>query len=439
MKILYIECKMGAAGDMLMGALYELLSEDQKITFLTTMKELFPDVVRVSAEPESRCGVCGTHMHVYINGEEEHAGHTHTHAHGNDTPHEHTHSHGNEAPHKHAHSQGNDASHEHHSYISILAKINQLDLPVEIASAAASVYRLIGEAEAKVHGTIIEQIHFHEVGSLDALADVVGCCLLFHTIGADVIYASPINVGNGTVRCAHGILPVPAPATAELLKGIPFYTGTIQSELCTPTGAAILRHFVRQFTDVPPMLTEKIGIGLGTKEFEVANCVRVFYGSPMESRDSSRIPFEDAKNRTDEADADSICDLSCNLDDMTGEDLGYCMELLFAEGALDVFYQPIQMKKNRPGILLHCFCQPADREKFIRLILIHTTTRGVRHQEISRVTLAAHTEEINTPYGTVRQKISTGAGITKSKPEFEDIKKLAKENNLPLAKIKESC
>jgi hypothetical protein len=228
-----------------------------------------------------------------------------------------------------------------------------------------------------------------------------------------------VHVGNGTVRCAHGILPVPAPATAEILKGIPFYTGEINSELCTPTGAAILKHFVRDFAAMPPMMTDKIGVGLGTKEFETANCVRIFHGTT------------DAFS----GEQDVICDLSCNLDDMTGEALGYCMDVLFEEGALDVFYQAIQMKKNRPGVLLHCFCLPADRDKFIRLILVHTTTRGVRYEFFSRAKLTAHTEEVETPYGTIRNKISSGYGVTKSKYEFEDLKKIAKERNLSLAEI----
>jgi uncharacterized protein (TIGR00299 family) protein len=265
---------------------------------------------------------------------------------------------------------------------------------------------------------------------LDALADVTGCCLLFHMLGADGVYASPIHVGNGTVRCAHGTLPVPAPATAELLKGIPFYTGDIPSELCTPTGAALLRHFATQFVSMPPMVTERIGTGLGTKDFAVANCVRIFCGQTA---------GEPALPGGDGGEQGLICDLSCNLDDMTGEDLGYCMELLFEAGAYDVFYQAIQMKKNRPGVLLHCFCAPADRDTFLRLILTHTTTRGVRFQMLSRANLTAHFEELTTPCGTVRRKVSTGFGITKSKYEFEDLKKIAKETGLPLAKVRDLC
>jgi hypothetical protein len=401
-----------------------LLSDEKKKEFLETMHTAFPEIVQLVPEADKKCGICGTHMHVYIRGEEELV-HEHDHAHEAEHSHGHDHSHEAEHSHEHNHDHSHETTHDHghdhahHSYSSISEQISHLPLPEQAAANAASVYRLIGEAEAHVHGTTIEQIHFHEVGSLDAVVDVVGCCLLFDMIGADAVYASPVHVGNGTVRCAHGILPVPAPATAEILKGIPFYTGEINSELCTPTGAAILKHFVRDFAAMPPMMTDKIGVGLGTKEFETANCVRIFHGTT------------DAFS----GEQDVICDLSCNLDDMTGEALGYCMDVLFEEGALDVFYQAIQMKKNRPGILLHCFCLPADRDKFICLILTHTTTRGVRYEFFSRAKLTARTEEVETPYGTVRNKISSGYGVTKSKYEFEDLKKIAKESNLSLADI----
>ena len=466
MSTLYIECKMGAAGDMLMAALYELLSPSQKEQFLKTMNALLPGELEVHAISDTKCGIRGTHIQVLVHGKEEApCMPSEEHAHADNARHdhdlsaqEHTHAdhvhdadsarpdHGLSAP-EHTHSLGfNDVhalsepahTHEQHSYHSILEKIKALPIPSEVASDAAAVYCLIGEAEASVHGSSLDQIHFHEVGSLDALADVVGCCLLFHEIGAEQILASPIHVGNGTVHCAHGILPVPAPATAKLLEGIPFYTGTIMSELCTPTGAAILRHFASDFGAMPPMLTSQIGLGLGTKDFPVANCVRIFLGTTVDaSDDTSSAGFQPAGEAATEAlQADHIVDLSCNLDDMTGEDLGYCMDLLLAGGALDVFYQPIQMKKNRPGILLHCFCEESDRDRFIRLLLLHTTTRGVRYTNYSRAKLVSHFEEVATPYGTVRNKISTGYGVTKSKYEYEDLKKIAQQEKISLAELR---
>ena len=402
MRTLYIECKMGVAGDMLMAALYELLTTEQQTEFLSKMNQLLHGEIHVSPEVSFKCGIKGTHMHVDIHGTEEHP---------HEVPHEHLHA--------HSHTASCGHTHEHHSYASILEHLAHMDLPSEVSEHAANIYRLLGEAESYVHGTTLEQIHFHEVGSLDALADIVGCCLLFSMLKPDCILASPIHVGNGTVHCAHGTLPVPAPATAKLLENIPYYMGDINSELCTPTGAALLRHFCTDFKAMPVMKTEQIGIGLGTKDFATANCVRVFLGEVSLS------------------DQDTFVDLSCNLYDMTGEELGFCMEILLESGALDVFYQPIQMKKNRPGILLHCFCNPCDKERFLHLILKYTTTRGVRYQEVSRTKLSADFEEIHTAHGTIRNKINSGYGITKSKPEYEDLRRIALEQDLPLSAIRQ--
>lgn len=218
-----------------------------------------PYHITLSAESVTKCGVLGTSLHVSIDGEEElpEGHHTHEDAHA-DTPDSHEH------------------THHHTSYASILSEIDSLDLPEKVRTDAKAIYHLLGEAEAKVHGSTLEQIHFHEVGSLDALADITGCALLLSMLAPDEILCSPIHVGSGFVRCAHGVLPVPAPATAELLKGIPFYTGAIASELCTPTGAAILKYYVSRFCSMPSLQTEAVGYGMGHKDFEIANCVRVF-------------------------------------------------------------------------------------------------------------------------------------------------------------------
>lgn len=452
MKTLYIECKMGAAGDMLTAGLYELLSEHQKQEFLEQMNSMFGQDIRMLADTKTAGGITGTHMHVHVLGQEESAfGHEHTHdahphgelahlhsEHGQHTHehHEHGHSHDHEHPHEghkhthethphedHDHTHTHNHSHSHHSYRAILERIQELPLSADVRGHASAVYRLIGEAEAKVHQTELDQIHFHEVGSLDALADVVACCLLFSMLAPERIVCSPIHVGSGTVRCAHGILPVPAPATAELLKGIPCYTGQIDSELCTPTGAAILKHFADCFGPMPAMNISQIGVGHGTKEFAVLNAMRTFLG---ESADHTDIDTDHA---------DQIADISCNLDDMTGEALGYCMELLLDAGALDVFYIPIQMKKNRPGILLHCLCAPERLDTFCRLILRHTTTRGVRYQYFDRKKLTSRVETVETPVGAVRRKVSEGDRIAKAKYEFEDLKRIAAEQGLSLYEL----
>lgn len=305
-KVLYLECKTGAAGDMLMGALYGLLTEEQKALFLEKINAISEEV-RVIPQEECKQGIGGIHMKVEINGEEEgtehaHAHHEHEHSHHHEEMHDHEHSHCAEHTHEehehthedshahtheHTHEDGHTHSHEHahhhghHAHTSvaaILEKISALDLSDTVKKHAECIYRAIAAAESTVHRTDMEQIHFHEVGSIDALIDVVGSSLAIEMLGVDEIQASPVCVGNGTVRCAHGVLPVPAPATAEIIKGMPVYCSSFDGELLTPTGAAILKYFVETFTRQMNMEIEEIGYGFGTKEFEQLSCVRAFLG-----------------------------------------------------------------------------------------------------------------------------------------------------------------
>ena len=264
----------------------------------------------------------------------------------------------------------------------------------------------------------MEAVHFHEVGAWDAVTDVVGVCLAMEQLSPDRVIVSPVHVGSGTVRCAHGVLPVPAPATALLLQGVPIYGGSIQSELCTPTGAALLREFADEFAEMPIMTVDKIGYGLGTKDFERPNCVRAFWG------------------KTD-APAETVTEIICNLDDMTGEAIGFAMELLLEAGALDVFTTPIGMKKSRPGIMLTCICHPAELERMTALLLQHTTTLGVRYRDCSRATMSRYTETVDTPYGSIRIKHAEGWGIHKSKPEYEDVAKAARTHDIRLEDVLE--
>lgn len=396
MKTIYLECNMGAAGDMLMGALYEIC--DQKEWFLYKMNEIFsPYHVAISAEPTSKCGILGTHMQVVVDGVTE----------------------GDENVH------GHDHGHLHTDYPSICEAIASFDLADEVKEDARAIYELLGNAEAKVHGTALEQIHFHEVGTMDAVADVVGCALLIRLIAPEQILASPLHVGNGFVKCAHGVLPVPAPATTELLKGIPFYTGSVTGELLTPTGAAILKYYVTRFLPMPAITTSEIGYGMGTKDFEIANCVRAFLGDTV----SFLTPEEEENFSCD----DTILSISCNIDDMTGEALGLATEIFMAAGALDVYTIPVQMKKNRPGILLTCLCEPEDREKFTGLFFLHTSTRGVRYQTYERAKLESTFETRKTSYGNIRIKKSSGYGIEKEKPEFEDLKSVVLKNHCAMS------
>ena len=386
MRTIYLDCAMGAAGDMLMGTLYELLPE--KDEFLRRMRALGLPGIEIAAEPAVRCGVSGTHMRVLVHGAEEGAEHAHAH------------------DHKYAH--------VHTGLHEIEHRISHLDLPEAVRADALAVYRSIADAESRVHGVPVDQIHFHEVGTLDALADVVGVCLLVSMLAPEQILCSPVHVGSGQVRCAHGLLPVPAPATALLLTGIPIYGGSIRGELCTPTGAALLRRFVTKFGPMPVMRPEKTGYGMGTKEFEAANCVRALLG------------------QTDEP-AEQIAELCCNLDDMTPEAVGFAMEQLLQDGALDVYTTPIGMKKCRPGVLLTVLCRPEDRERLTQQLLRHTTTLGVRMAQLERRTLRRETRTVHTPDGDVRVKTAIGSGIAREKVEYDDLAQLARKKGCTLS------
>ena len=390
MKILYLECGMGAAGDMLTAALLEMTEE--KDAFLRKMNGLGLPGVRVEAEKAEKCGIVGTRVRVTVDGEEEHSHDRHGHE-------------------EHGH-------HHHTALADIEGLIGGLDVSEKVKKDALSVYRLIAEAESRAHGKAVEQIHFHEVGALDAVADVVGVCLLMEKIAPDRVIASPVHVGSGSVRCAHGVLPVPAPATARLLENVPTYGGGIEGELCTPTGAALLRHFAERFGPQPLMAVQKIGCGMGAKDFERANCLRAFLG---EADGTAR---------------EKIAKLECNLDDMTGEDIAYACERLFAVGARDVYTVPVGMKKGRPGVLLCCVCLPGDAEKIAGEMLKHTTTLGVRRQDMDRYVLERRVRETETPFGTVRVKEARGGGVRREKPEFEDLAGIARETGKPLAEIR---
>ena len=405
MRTIYLDCSMGAAGDMLMAALLELLPE--KDTFLQKMQSLGLPGLEISAEPSVKCGITGTHMRVLIHGEEE--GHPHEHA-----VEEHAHSHADapEAAHAHVHVH----PHHHTDLNELTHRISHLNVSEAVRSDILAVYQSIADAESRVHGVPVEQIHFHEVGSLDALADITGVCLLMELLAPEQVLASPVHVGSGQVRCAHGILPVPAPATVLLLEGIPIYGGSIRGELCTPTGAALLRRFVTRFGPLPPMRVEKTGYGMGTKDFEAANCVRAMLGQTEES-------------------AGHILELACNLDDMTPEAVGFAMEQLFAAGALDVYTTPIGMKKNRPGVLLTCMCREDDREAMLRTIFRHTSTLGVRVSVCDRYTLSRRQYAVQTPDGEIRVKESSGWGVLRRKAEFEDLARIARQTGKSIAEV----
>lgn len=434
MKTLYLECNMGAAGDMLTAALLELHPDPQG--FVERMNRLGLPGVVFAAQPAVKCGITGTQVSVTVGGEEEeshdvplhshvhetaqdeaHPGHAHDHVHVHD--HEHTHDHEHEHTHGHEHSHEHGHGHHHHAGMGDIRHIlSHLDIPQPVRQDAEAVYQLIAQAESHAHGRPVEEIHFHEVGTLDAVTDVVAVCWLLHDLAPEQIVASPVHVGCGQVRCAHGILPVPAPATAYILQGVPTYGGSVQGELCTPTGAALLKHFVQRFGSSPVMRVEKTGYGMGKKDFEAANCVRAMLGQTQEE-------------------SAAIAQLACNLDDMTPEALGFAQERLWEAGALDVTTAPIGMKKNRPGVQLTCLCRLEDREKLVSVLFAHTTTLGVRESLCTRYTLARSQRTVETEHGPVRVKEARGWGVTREKPEYEDVANIAREQGLTLDQVKE--
>ena len=422
MKTLYMECNMGAAGDMLTAALLELLPDPED--FLRQMNCAGIPDMQMSREEKVSCGLRGTHISVRIGGEEEISDdvpehdhehhHDHVHAHGHH--HDHDHAHAHEHDHGHDHEHHHEHGHSHAGLADVARIIDRLNLPEEVKRDALGVYDLIAQAEAHAHGCAVEQIHFHEVGMLDAVTDVSAVCLLMHLLAPERVVVSPVCTGFGEVRCMHGIVPVPAPATAWLLQGMPAYAGSIRGELLTPTGAALLKYFATEYGRMPEMRVERVGSGMGMKDFAAANCVRVFLG-------------EDGRA------TDDVIEISCNLDDMTGEMIGCVTELLLEAGALDVYLTAIQMKKNRPGVKLSCICRPEDESRMAELMLKHTTTLGVRMQRFERTVLNRSRETAHTPYGDVEVKIASGAGIEKRKPEYESALRAARANDVPLAEV----
>ena len=426
MKTLYLDCSMGAAGDMLTAALYELLDEPAKAAFLQQMNALGLPQVAVSAEPMTKCGILGTHMKVTVGGVEEdvlfhdhdhnheHEHHHHEHDHEHHDHEEHCHEHSHEQEHAHEENCHEHTHHHHHSSMNDIAQIlSALPLSERVRADAAAVYQEIAEAESVTHNAPVDQIHFHEVGTLDAVADVTAVCLLMELLGVEKVLASPVHVGSGQVQCAHGILPVPAPATAYILREVPIYGGSIRGELCTPTGAALLKHFVSAFGEMPVMKVQKIGYGMGKKDFPAANCVRALLGETADT-------------------GDQVLELSCNLDDMTPEQIGFASEQLFAAGALDVYTVPVGMKKSRPGVLLSVLCAPETREAVLAALFRHTSTLGVRENTFRRYTLRRSFETVETPYGSVQSKTAEGYGVTRRKYEYDDLARIAAAHGLTL-------
>lgn len=480
MKILYWDCTMGAAGDMLAASLLELCPDrDAALARLNGLG--LPGVV-YRAEPCVRGGIAGTRLRVLVHGQEEQPGadgaaeaahvhishshddaaqaamsaahahsygaeptfsHDHTHGEPADAPaahshepdhahsheeadahgHDHMHDHDHDHDHAHGHSH---PGHAHHSLADVTSLIRQSAAPEAVKARAVGVYEAIAAAEGQVHGHPVDQVHFHEVGALDAVADILAVCWLVHHLAPARICASPVEVGGGTVRCAHGVLPVPAPATALLLRQMPITAGACQTELCTPTGAALLQCLAADYGPMPAMRLLATGHGCGGKDLPGrANCVTACWGE-------ADAPAEDLPAGP----MDTVCEMQCNLDDMTGEAIGYALARLREAGALDAFTTPIGMKKDRPAVMLTCLCRPAQEREMAALLLRHTTTLGVRVHTCRRYTLERAVRTLETPWGPVRLKTASGWGVTRAKPEWEDLARIAAARDLPLDTVR---
>lgn len=386
MKTLYLQLESGAAGDMLAAALLELVPDPA--ASIARVAALLPPGVELRASRASRGGLAGTLFDVTVHGQHECCG--------------------GDASHplrEQEHGHRNHHHHHHTSLAEVRGRIDTLALPASVKDDARAVYDLIAAAESKAHGVPVDNIHFHEVGSLDALADVASVCALLAELAPDRVLASVPNAGGGTVRCAHGVLPVPAPATANLLEGLPWRgDDPATGELLTPTGAALLRRFVAGWGPMPPMRVLRAGVGLGHREIPGrANAVRAFLGEELPAS-------EGGPNGR-------VAELLCNLDDMAGEDLALaCDRLRALPGALDVSLSPLQMKKGRPGHLLRLIAAPDAADALAAAILRETTTIGVRRVDCSRYEMAREIRE----EGGVRVKRSRGYGAEKAKTEFED-------------------
>jgi pyridinium-3,5-bisthiocarboxylic acid mononucleotide nickel chelatase len=402
MRIAYLDCFSGISGDMFLGA---LIDAGVPARLLEETVAALNIGARLQISKVTRSGITATKVDVL---ESEAVTHEHSH-HSHDHDHEHSHSH------SHEHTRG-------------LKEIREIILKAAISerakTTAIAIFEALGAAEAKIHNMELERVHFHEVGAVDALVDIVCAAVGAEALGVDEIVCSSLNVGGGTVKCAHGTLPVPAPATVELLKGASVYSSGVQAELVTPTGAAIVTTLVKRFGVFPEMKIEKSGYGAGTRDFPGhANVLRLTIGETQTQIAAKTLQ-------------ETISVLEANLDDMNPQVFGYVLDRLLEEGALDVFGLPVQMKKNRPGMLLTVLCRQEDVSKLTDLIFKETTTLGVREREEKRRILARKWITVGTRWGNIRLKVASMNGtVTNYAPEYEDCKKIAAANHVPLKNV----
>jgi pyridinium-3,5-bisthiocarboxylic acid mononucleotide nickel chelatase len=427
MRIAYLECFSGISGDMFIGALIDAGVSPQILRDAVAALDIG---ARLEISQVVRGGISATKADVWVNGEkdlpreeywEEQLALQSTAASGRASEHQHEHSHSHEHERNNHLPQERDGSHGR-TLTGIKQIISAAAISERAKNTAIDIFTALGQAEAKIHNTSLDHVHFHEVGAVDAMVDIVCAAVGTEALGVEEIICSPLNVGGGTVKCAHGTLPVPAPATLLLLAGAPVYSTGSQAELVTPTGAAIVKTLVSRFASFPEMKVEKSGYGAGSRDFPAhPNVVRLTIGEASSHSLAAKIALE------------TIIVLEANLDDLNPQVFGYVMDRLLEEGALDAFGMPVQMKKNRPGMLLTVLCTPGNEGKLTKLIFAETTTLGVRRREERRQTLARRWENVSTPWGEIRIKIASMNGtVTNYAPEYEDCRRIAAEHHVPL-------
>lgn len=391
MKTLYFDCSSGISGNMTLGALLEIVGDENYL--LNELKKLNIDEYKIEISKKVKNGITGTYVDVIL----EHDHHKKDHH----EQHQHEHHH-----------------HEHRNLNDVNTIIENSSLEEKVKELAKRIFLRVAKAESKVHNKPLDEVHFHEVGAIDSIVDIVGTAILIHKINPDKIISSVVNDGYGFIRCAHGLISVPVPATSEIFanSNVEFRQIDIDTELVTPTGAAIIAELATEFTTLPAMVTEKIGWGAGSKDLKIPNILKVYYGE-SEKQNENLVVME------------------TNIDDCSGEIFGYTQELLFQNGALDVFFTPIYMKKNRPGYRMSVTCRKQDMFKLQNIIFRETTTIGIRYRFEYRTELQREMLEIDTKYGKIKAKKVLNNGEEYIYPEYESVKKLAKENNIPLKEL----
>jgi uncharacterized protein (TIGR00299 family) protein len=401
MRTIYFDCFSGVSGDMLLGALVDAGLDPEALS--RELAKLGLDGWRLETSRVDRSSLSAVKVDVVVGGKVE-------------GPHGHVHDHGRHH-HDHAHSRG---------LVEILELVGTSGLSERTKARASRAFARLGDAEARAHGTTPDQVHFHEVGAVDAIVDVVGACAGFEMLGVERFVSSPVNVGGGTITFSHGHYPVPGPATAELLKGAPIYSGAVQKELVTPTGAAVLMAVVDEFGPIPQMRLERVGYGAGARDVpRHPNVLRVMIGES-----------DAAGGGGDRIAGDRVVVVEAAVDDMTAEALGHFVERALGEGALDVYLTPAQMKKNRPGVEITLLARPEDLDRMSRLVFRETTTIGLRHREVARRVLDRETATVETEYGPIRVKVARLAGeVVNAAPEFEDCRAAAERAGVALREV----